>query len=152
MAAANGKLKLLLVFLFAQGWRISDVLRLQWADIDWNAATVRYHVSKTDEWLTMPLHMLVLNMLRNEALHVGRVFPWRGRNSVYRVLKPLCRKCGVTFTCHQARHSFATFLDSEGASIREIMEAGAWKDHRSVMRYIKVDQPRVRATINKMKL
>ena len=55
IAAADGKLKLLLVFLFTQGWRISDALRLQWTDIDLNAATVRYRISKTDECMTMPL-------------------------------------------------------------------------------------------------
>jgi integrase len=47
IAAAGGKMRLLLVFLFAQGWRVSDTLRLTWQDIDLAQATVRYHVSKT---------------------------------------------------------------------------------------------------------
>jgi integrase len=58
----TGKLKLLLVFLFAQGWRISDALRLQWSDIDLGEALVHYHIAKTDDRLTMPLHLRVLDV------------------------------------------------------------------------------------------
>ena len=55
IAAADGKLKLLLVFLFSQGWRISDALRLQWQDINFAESKVRYHIAKTDEWRETPI-------------------------------------------------------------------------------------------------
>jgi integrase len=157
IAAADGKLKLLLVFLFSQGWRISDALRLQWQDINFAEAKVRYHIAKTDEWRETPLHLTTLNTLRNEAAQdaapqIGRVFPWRGKTSLYRVLQPLCRKAAIFFTPHMARHSFATWLNAEGASTKEIMEAGGWRDHKSVMRYTHVDERRVRATINRIKI
>jgi integrase len=151
IAAADGKLKLLLVFLFSQGWRISDALRLRWQDIDLSEATVQYHISKTDDWQTMPLHLAVLDMLRAEGPGVGYIFPWRDRDGAYRALKPLRQKTGIYFTPHMARHSFGTWLNGERASIPEIMEAGAWRDHRSVLRYVGIDQPRVRATINKIR-
>ena len=153
IAAADGKLKLLLVFLFTQGWRISDALRLQWQDIDLNEGAVRYHVSKTDEWLTMPLNLTVLDMLRAEAsTQIGRVFPWRGRDSLRNQQKLLCRKSGVFFTWHMARHSFATWLAAEGATMKDIMEAGRWRNYKSIMRYVTIDACRVRATINKIRI
>lgn len=153
IAAADGKLKLLLVFLFTQGWRIGDTLRLQWQDIDLTGATVWYRISKTDEAMSMPLNLVVLNMLRDEPQpRVGRVFPWRGASGVYRHLRPLCDRTGIFFTPHMARHSFATWLAADGASDLEIMKAGAWRDHRSVMRYTSVDVRRVRATINKIRI
>ena len=148
IAASDGRLRLLLVFLFSQGWRISDALRLQWQDVDLSAATVRYHVSKTDEWLTMPLSLTVFNALRTEPTRTGRVFPWGNKSNLYRDLRAVCRKAEVFFTPHMARHSFATWLASEGVSAKEIMEAGAWRDHKSVMRYTNVDERRVRATVN----
>jgi integrase len=152
IAAADGKMKLLLVFLFAQGWRISDTLRLTWQDIDLNAATVRYHISKTDQRLTMPLHLAVLNMLRDDPAHIGRVFPWRNRQALHPELRRLCHEAGVVFTPHCARHSFATWLAADGASTKEVMEAGAWRDYRSVLRYTSVDEKRVRATVNRIKI
>jgi integrase/recombinase XerD len=151
IAAADGKLKLLLVFLFCQGWRISDVLRLQWTDIDLAEGLVRYHMSKSDRWMTTALHITVITMLSHEAIQTGHIFPWAHRSSVSRLLGPLCRQCGIKFTCHQARHSFASWLNAEGASTKEIMEAGAWADMRSVLRYTNVDATRVRLTINKIK-
>jgi integrase len=152
IAAADGKMRLLLVFLFAQGWRISDTLRLTWQDIDLSRETVRYHITKTDQRLTMPLHPSVLKMMRDAPADIGRVFPWRSRTALYRALQPLCRAAGVAFTPHCARHSFATWLGAEGASTKEIMEAGAWRDYRSVLRYTSVDEKRVRATVNRIKI
>lgn len=151
IAAAEGKMKLLIVFLFSQGWRISDALYLKWQDIDFNEAAVRYHISKTDEWKTMPLHLTVLRMLRGEQTQIGRVFPWRHRSNLYRDMGVLCRKTGIFFTPHMARHSFATWLANDGVSIKEIMEAGGWRDYKSVMRYTSVDEKRVRATINRIR-
>ena len=103
-------------------------------------------------WLTMPLNLTVLDMPRNEAPRIGRVFPRGGKTSAYRALQPLCQKTGVFFTPHMARHSFATWLHSDGASAEEIMEAGGWRDHKSVMRYTQIDERRVRATINKIRI
>ena len=49
------------------------------ADIDLRQALDQYHITKTDDRLTMPLHLLVLDLLRREPPGlVGRVFPWRG--------------------------------------------------------------------------
>jgi integrase len=152
LAAADGDLKLLLLFLFSQGWRISDTLRLTWADLDLVRGTVAYRITKTDEWLTVPLSDAMLEALREKGQQIGRVFPWRDRRLASLAIEPLCQATGVAFTFHQARHSFATWLCAEGASTKEIMEAGCWLDHRSVLRYLKVDLPRVRATMNRIKI
>jgi integrase len=78
IAAADGKLKLLLVFLFLQGWRISDALRLRWQDINLRETNVQYHVSKTDDWLTVPL-----SAMRRRGLGVYFRGAARGRSIVY---------------------------------------------------------------------
>jgi len=101
--AATGDLRLLLIFLFHQGWRISDTLRLTWRDIDLDAGIVTYRISKTDDCLDVPLADVVLEALRARPDRVGRVFPWRDLQSVYRALQPVCEAAGVAFTPHRAR-------------------------------------------------
>lgn len=148
--AAHPRLKLLLIFLFCQGWRISDAVALRWEDIDFDAQTARYHIRKIDEWRMMPLHARVLAMLAPVAEPTGRIFPWKDRHSVYGVVRALCKNTGVQFTPHMARHSFATWLVNDGVTLPEIMEAGGWRDHKSVLRYARVDQARARRTINRI--
>lgn len=150
MAAADGDMFRLFTWLFYQGWRISDTLRLQWSDIDLHEATVRYHIRKTDDWRIMPLHPKVIEALDFQLTRVGRVFPWEDKSNLYRAMRPVCKRAGVRFTPHMARHSFATWLANEGVSPLELMEAGGWKDHKSVMRYVKLDPTRVRAVIGKL--
>ena len=151
IANADPRMRRLLIFLFCQGWRISDALRLRWQDIDFSTTSVRYYVSKTDEWRVMPLHMRVAEMLAAETDKMGRVFHWYDKSKVYKALRPLCKRVGIKFTPHQARHSFATWLVNEGVSLAEHMEAGGWRDHKSVLRYGRVDQDRARAVINRIK-
>lgn len=150
IVAADGQLRLLLIWLFHQGWRISDVLRVKWQDIDLHAESVRYHISKIDEWRTMPLHPRVVKELKGQGDCVGRVFHWSDKSNLYRDLKPFSRRVGVRFTPHMARHSFATWLANDGVSAQELMEAGGWRDHKSVMRYAKLNQARVRSIINRI--
>jgi len=150
IAGADGEMKVLLVWLFHQGWRVSDVLRLQWKDIDIPAAQVKYHISKTDDWRIMPLHPKTIAALSSLTIRVGKVFHWSDKSNLYRDLRPLCTSLGIRFTPHMARHSFATWLANEGVSPLELMEAGGWKDHKSVLRYAKLDPTRVRAIINKI--
>ncbi len=150
LAGATGQLKTLLVFLFCQGWRLGDALRLQWQDVDFAAGVVKYRVGKTNEWRTMPLHRSVLGLLSRAPGNFGRVFSWGDRHNVYRELRPLCKRLGIAFTPHMARHSFATWLVNEGVTVPDLMEAGGWRDHKSVLRYARVNQGRVRAVINKI--
>jgi hypothetical protein len=109
--AATGDLRLLLIFLFHQGWRIGDTLRLTWRDIDLDAGLVTYRISKTNDCLNSPLADAVIEAFRARPNRVGRVFPWRNHNAVYRALQPLCETAGVPFTPHRAR---ALFRDLAG--------------------------------------
>lgn len=150
MAGAEGDLRVLLVWLFHQGWRISDTLRLRWTDINLDDETVRYHIRKTDDWRVMPLHPNTVEAVCSLKNRVGKVFHWSDKSNLYRSLRPLCKRLKIAFTPHMARHSFATWLANEGVSPLELMEAGGWRDHKSVLRYAKLDPTRVRAVINKI--
>lgn len=152
IANSEGKMRLALTWLFCQGWRISDMLRVQIPQIDRKAGTVRYRIGKTDRWRVKPLHSDVRLLLEDETNELGPLFPWKDKSAFYRALRPLCAKLKIKFTPHMARHSFATWRVNDGASPQEIMEAGGWESINSVMRYAKLDPTRIRSTVDRVKL
>jgi integrase len=148
--AVDPDLKLLLIWLFHQGNRISEALSVNWDDIDLGAATVRLYVSKIDTWRTVGLDPAVVVALGNVADQTGPVFRWATKSGVYKPLRALCARLGITFTPHMARHSMATWANAAGVPLRTIMDMGNWLDHKSVIRYQGSDIETVRVARAKM--
>ena len=153
IANAEPDLKLLLIWLFHQGNRISEALSVEWERIDLGAGTVDIYISKISKWVTNALRPAVVVALANvpAGQRTGRVFHrWTSRDGVYARLQPLCAKLGVKFTPHMARHSMATWANAAGVPTKTIMQMGNWFDHKSVMRYTSADIETVRAASAKM--
>jgi integrase len=148
--ADDPDLKLLLIWLFHQGNRISEALSVTWDDIDLPAATVRIYIKKIDQWRVVTLHPPVVVALGNVADQTGPVFRWKTKSGVYKPLRALCAKLGIAFTPHMARHSMATWANAAGIPLRTIMDMGNWLDHKSVIRYQGSDIETVRAASLKM--
>jgi integrase len=148
--ADDPDLKLLLIWLFHQGNRISEALSVAWDDIDLPAATVRIYIKKIDQWRTVTLHPPVVVALGNVTDQNGPLFRWQTKSGVYKPLRALCAKLGIAFTPHMARHSMATWANAAGIPLRTIMDMGNWLDHKSVIRYQGSDIETVRAASLKM--
>lgn len=146
--AAEGAVRLLLAntvqhqhlfiaWLYETGQRITDSLRLMRRDLDLGKGTARVSSSKTDDRGELGLSPELVAMLANAPhLPSGRVFPWGDRHNVYRWLRPLCKRLGVSYTPHQSRHAMATDLRALGYDMRAIAERGLWRDERSAGRYV----------------
>lgn len=151
-AAPQGRKRLLLVWLFRQGTRITDTLQVGWDEnINLQRQTVRMHIGKDDDWTEFPLHPEVFEMLAEipEAKRTGRLFPWRTRSGVYRWLRPLTRRLGIVFTPHMGRHSVGTWMNEERAGLRTIMAALHHRDPASSIRYQAADVEIVRAATSR---
>lgn len=150
-AAPDGPKRLLLVWLFRQGTRISDTLQLSWEEnIKLAGQRVYMPIGKAQgEWAEFALHPEVFEMLAAipAAARQGRLFPWATKSGVYRWLRPLARQLGVGFTPHMARHSVGTWLNETGAGLRTIMAALHHRDPQSSIRYQSADVEIVRAAI-----
>jgi integrase len=106
-------------------------------DIDLGRGVARVGSRKTDDHGEIGLSPELVAMLANAPpLPTGRVFPWRDRHGVYRWLRPLCARLGVSYTPHQSRHAMATDLRALGYDMRAIAERGLWRDERSAGRYV----------------
>ena len=158
-AAPKLEQKLLLLWLFKHGERISDATNIEWARIDFESRIYRHYERKNDKWRTAPLDEEVLALLlkhkkkskdkKTSELPVY-VFPWRSRHSIYNWLIPLRDKIGVDFTPHMARHTVGTMLNAQGASLRTIMERLGHADVKSSLRYQAGDIEVVRAANTKL--
>jgi integrase len=151
--AEDPDLKLLLIWLFHQGNRISEALSVEWEHLDLPAATLRVYIAKIDEWRLVDLDPAVVVALGNvpPEQQVGRVFyRWKYRWSVYKPIRKLAARLGIVFTPHMARHSMATWANAAGLPTKTIMEMGNWRDVKSVLRYTGSDIKTVRAARTKM--
>jgi len=127
---------LLLACLYETGVRISDTLRLHDDDLTLPLNQVGFGSSKTDDHGVVTISPELVALLANAPRCAGgKVFPWRDRHGVYRWLRPLCRRLGVTYTPHLSRHALATDLRALGWDMRAIAERGVWRDERSAGRY-----------------
>ena len=147
--ASDPDLKALLVLLFYTGCRISEAMSLTPERVDLIGRRICFDVGKTDKDSWRPMHEEVFQALASLPQR-DRIFRWRSTSGHKKPLKALCKKLGIRFTAHMARHSFATWLTDSGASLRDVMDAGGWSDEKSVMRYIGSNVERVRKAVDKL--
>lgn len=137
LANTSGAQHVFLAWLYETGQRITASLQLRRDDLDLPRGIAMVTSNKTDDHGQLELSPELVAMLANAPhLPSGRVFPWGDRHNVYRWLKPLCAKLGVSYTPHQSRHAMATDLRALGYDMKAIAERGLWRDERSAGRYV----------------
>ncbi|MCG8694651.1 MAG: tyrosine-type recombinase/integrase [Minwuiales bacterium] len=124
-----------LIFLFGQGWRVTESLKQRWENTDLTARTFRVFVSKAGEWKTVHMHPDVFAVLAQRGRDEGPIWPWRDRHEVYRWLKPLRERLGVTFTPHMARHEWGSQNAEAGGKKKDAVIGSTWTSEKSVGRY-----------------
>lgn len=147
--AEDPDLEALLTVLFYTGCRIGEAIALTWARVDMPGRRLCFDVAKADKDSWRPMHEKVFVALANLPER-RRVFRWSTSSGPRKPLKALCQKFGIRFTPHMARHSFATWLADQGVSLKDVMEAGGWEDHKSVLRYTGSNVERVRKAVDKL--
>ena len=149
--AADPDLKALLTLLFYNGPRISEAINLDRDRTDLQRGVAWFDTTKTDEEHLSPLHPKVVVALANLPERTdGRFFRWKTRSGPKKLIAALCKKTGIYFTPHMARHTFATLFMAKGGSLPDLMEGGRWEDERSALRYTSPDVERVRKAINRL--
>lgn len=134
LANTAGKKRLLLLWLFTMGTRITETLNIEWEHLNLKDGIATIWINKTQEWRKTPLDDTLIAALANED-QTKPLWPWKDRSSVYRWLWDLVERLGVEFTPHMARHSVGTWLNESGAGLKTIMEALGHADPRASLRY-----------------
>jgi len=122
------------------GLRQGELLRLTWADVDWNIGILTVQETKAGDRRRVPMNSTVQGILTDlkAKTHPGptdRIFPHDDRY-LRRAFDRAVKVSGLTpFRFHDLRHTFASRLAMQGANDRTIMALGGWKSPRMLDRY-----------------
>lgn len=132
----------LVLFALTSGARRGELFSLRWRDIDLEQRIARLHVTKNGEARTLVIVPAVAEELagyaRGKPEHLvfcstrNRLQSYRFTQAWYRVLRASKVE---KFRFHDLRHSFASALAQEGASLVELADAMGHKSMVMVRRY-----------------
>jgi len=134
----------LVVLALSTGARHGELVNLQWKDVDFKRKAIVLHHTKNKERRVLPLAHHALELMQKQYENRNRdcllVFPspqnpsevWNSRSAWLSVVD----KAGLEdFRFHDLRHSAASYLAMNGASMNEIAEVLGHKTLAMVKRY-----------------
>jgi integrase len=149
--SSNDWLYLCVILALSTGMRQGELMGLKWPDVDLKTGVIILHETKNGERRRVPLAGHGLDLLRDHArlrrLDTSLLFP-----SNTNPTKPIdlrkpwtnaIKLAGVeNFHWHDLRHSTASYLAMNGASLAEIAEILGHKTLAMVKRYVSIDRAR----------
>lgn len=129
-------------FSLATGLRASNVMGLEWSQVDLNrrVAWIHHDQIKNKKALSIPLNAEAVLVLRRQAgKHPVRVFTYRGRPVNWvntKAWKAALRRAGIeNFRWHDLRHTWASWHVQSGTPLQVLQELGGWSCYEMVLRY-----------------
>ncbi len=129
-------------FTLATGLRESNVLKLEWQQIDMRRGVAWIHPdqAKAEKAIGIPLNDSAISILRNQmGKHSTYVFTYKG-NPVRKAgtaawRKALNRADIDNFRWHDLRHTWASWHVQNGTPLHILKELGGWSSYDMVQRY-----------------
>jgi integrase len=154
----TGYLYLLVVLALSTGARQMELLTLTWAQVDFEHQVLRLLETKNGIARVLPLTGRALELMhahvKAHRADTALVFPGKSGKTPVRMRtawENAVRRAGLTdFHFHDCRHSFASYLAMQGASLREIADALGHKTLAMVMRYSHLTEAHTRSVVERM--
>lgn len=149
----------LVILALSTGARKSELLGLRWRDIDFNASVARLEKTKNRERRSLPLahhaRDLILAMKeKHQPAPTDFVFPSEDGLSPREIKRPwevaLKEAELEDFRFHDLRHSAASYLAMNGATLAEIAEVLGHKTLQMVKRYAHLSEQHVAGVVERM--
>ena len=145
LAASPHWLQEMLLFALHTGMRQSEILNLQWPQVDLTRRTLMILEQKNGGQDTLPLNATAIEMLQARArvrsIRTAHVFfnhrghRWDARN-LLRAFYVARRKAGIQgVRFHDLRHTFASRLVQAGVDLYTVQRLGRWKCLKMVQHY-----------------
>lgn len=142
-------------FLFGccTGFRISDLIRLEWSHVDMDRMEIVKRQKKTGKLVVVPLRKDVLALI-DCGPHEGLVFPELAstRTTTNRYLHGWAEAAGIrkSVTWHTARHTDATLLVESGADLYTVMRLLGHTRIATTMQYAVVSDKKKREAVQNL--
>lgn len=132
----------LVVFALATGLRQSNVLGLEWSQIDLERQVAWIHPdqAKARRAIHVPLNSVAMDVLtRQIGKHPVRVFTYKGHPIAWantRQWRAALKRAEIEdFRWHDLRHTWASWLAQRGTPLNVLQELGGWETEAMVRRY-----------------
>jgi len=154
----NRFLYTVVVLALSTGARKMELLELKWQDVDLTRKSIILHETKNDDRRVLPLQgyalSLILECSKIRKLHCPYVFPSDKKCQPIDIRtaweNALKRAEIEDFRFHDLRHSAASYLAMNGASLAEIAEVLGHKTLQMVKRYAHLSEAHTAKVVQSM--
>ena len=148
----------IVVLAISTGARQGELLNLKWDQVDFNRNLIILYETKNKEVRTLPLAGLALKLIKdlNKVRRIDTVllFPSKRPNEPVNIRwywELALKKAGIGgFRFHDLRHSAASYLAMNGATLAEIAEILGHKTLQMVKRYSHLTEQHTSKVVAKM--
>ena len=149
----------IVVLALSTGARRNEIVKLDWKDVDLKRGAITLHDTKNSERRVLPIRGHALELMKEHAkvrnLYCQYVFT--GANNechppdIQSAWKAALRRAEIEdFKFHDLRHSAASYLAMNGASLAEIAEVLGHKTLQMVKRYAHLSEQHTASVVEKM--
>jgi integrase len=157
-AAPYKSLYVIVVLALSTGARKSEIMNMKWGDIDWDRRQIILHDTKNGERRLLPLTGHAYDLMREHArvrrIDTELVFPSQAGDKPYEIKRSWEGSLRVAhledFRFHDLRHSAASYLAMNGASLAEISEVLGHKTLQMVKRYAHLSEAHTLSVVRSM--
>ena len=154
----NPYLHTIVVLALSTGMRKNEIMTLTWSDVDLDRGLIMLEETKNNERRSVPLvgkaHQLVQELAKGLQEPSGLLFPGKDPSKPIEIKKAwytALRRSGVDdFRFHDLRHTAASYLAMNGASLPEISEVLGHKTYDMVKRYAHLSKPHMASVVERM--
>ena len=157
--STNSQLHTLVVLALSTGARHGELINLRWSEVDWRRQVITLHDTKNKERRLLPLAHYALQLMEahNKVRNIASALvfpspsnpqrPWDSSSAWEAALK---RANIQDFRFHDLRHSCASYLAMNGASLAEIAEVLGHKTLQMVKRYAHLSEAHTAKVVQRM--
>ena len=146
------------VLALSTGARRNEILSLKWQHVDFGRGVITLHETKNNERRVLPITHLALELLKQHSkvrvLHCDYIFPAHSFKKPIDITTPwenALKRAKITdFRFHDLRHSAASYLAMNGASLAEIAEILGHKTLQMVKRYAHLSTAHTSKVVERM--